>query len=405
MQLRGFDEFDVTLGDEMRGERASLGKSLEDAERDLRIKARMITAIENCDLSGFPNQSVIAGYVRSYARYLGMNAEDCYQRFCDESGYQSPAALMSTSGDGSGFGSLSKQAVTSEVGAGIANSRFAAPPPQMRFQARVSLGALSSTFALIALIAGLCYGGYALLQDLQRIGIAPVPEAPAVVANAPEFAEPEIDQRRFVRPTAADYQGGGALAALQPQAELPNISKLRRDGPISAIDPNKTGLFARVEEPPMPGNDQDVAMGDDLEALAIDDASDVQITADGSAIIDTAAVADIEGIVLHAVDTAWIRVRDATKATIWEGMLQAGQRYTLPERVEEPVLRTGCPSNTFVFLDGVLYGPMGSGCNPKNISLLAENVRSTIPEAEAEDIERARAAEIQQRAEALLSDQ
>ena len=110
MELRGFDAFEVTLGDEMRGERASLGKSLEDAERDLRIKAHMIVAIENCDLSGFPNQSVIAGYVRSYARYLGMNAEDCYQRFCDESGYRSPAALMSSSGDGSAFGSLSKPA-------------------------------------------------------------------------------------------------------------------------------------------------------------------------------------------------------------------------------------------------------------------------------------------------------
>ncbi|MEM7060764.1 MAG: helix-turn-helix domain-containing protein [Pseudomonadota bacterium] len=405
MQLRGFDEFEVTLGDEMRGERASLGKSLEDAERDLRIKAHMITAIENCDLSGFPNQSVIAGYVRSYSRYLGMNAEDCYQRFCEESGYQSPAALMSTLGDGSGYGSLNKPAVTSGVGAGIANSRFAAPPPQMRFQARVSLGALSSTLALIALIAGLCYGGYALLQDLQRIGIAPVPEAPAVVADAPEFSEPAVDQRRFVRPTAEDYQGGGTLAALQPQAELPNINKLRRDGPISAIDPNKSSLFARIEEPPMPSSDQDIAMGDDLDVEPIIDTVDIIAAETGSAIAEKPPADDIEGIVLHAVDTAWIRVRDASKATIWEGILEAGQRYTLPERVEEPEMRTGCPSNTFVFLDGILYGPMGSGCNPKNISLIADNVRSTIPEAEAEDIERARATEILQRAEAQLSRQ
>ncbi len=86
MELRGFDSYPITLGDEMRGERASLGKSLEDAERDLRIKARLIIAIETCDLEGFPNKGVVPGYVRSYARYLGMDPEDCYQRFCQESG-------------------------------------------------------------------------------------------------------------------------------------------------------------------------------------------------------------------------------------------------------------------------------------------------------------------------------
>ena len=116
MELRGFDSYDITLGDEMRGERASLGKSLNDAEADLRVKAKVIDAIENCDLSGFPNQSVIAGYVRSYARYLGMDAEDCYRRFCHESGYESPSALQSTTGKISGGDGLTAGAVISGVG-------------------------------------------------------------------------------------------------------------------------------------------------------------------------------------------------------------------------------------------------------------------------------------------------
>ncbi len=38
----GFDDFDVRLGDLMRGERATLGKSLLDVQRDLKIKARRI---------------------------------------------------------------------------------------------------------------------------------------------------------------------------------------------------------------------------------------------------------------------------------------------------------------------------------------------------------------------------
>ena len=87
MELRGFDSYAVTLGDEMRGERASLGKSLADAERDLRIKARQIVAIENCDLEGFPNKGVVPGYVRSYARYLGMEPDEAFTTFCRESGF------------------------------------------------------------------------------------------------------------------------------------------------------------------------------------------------------------------------------------------------------------------------------------------------------------------------------
>src|SRR6056297_1577027 len=82
---RGFDSFELRLGDEMRGERATLGKSLMDVQRELRIKASYIAAIENADLEAFDSQSFVAGYVRSYARYLGMDPEIIFARFCEES--------------------------------------------------------------------------------------------------------------------------------------------------------------------------------------------------------------------------------------------------------------------------------------------------------------------------------
>ena len=42
---RGYDSFELRLGDEMRGERATQGKSLMDVQRELRIKASYIAAI------------------------------------------------------------------------------------------------------------------------------------------------------------------------------------------------------------------------------------------------------------------------------------------------------------------------------------------------------------------------
>jgi len=397
MELRGFDSYDISLGDEMRGERASLGKSLADVEHDLRIKVRMIAAIEDCDLSGFANQSVIAGYVRSYARYLGMDAEDCYQRFCQESGYQSPAAMMSISGDGSAFGSLQSNPITAEVGAEIALSRFAAPPPQNRFRARVSLGAMTSTLALIGLICGLSYGGYALLQDIQRVGFAPLPEAPVVVADAPEIDAPPVEPRSIVRPQASDYQGGGVLAAIAAPAELPPVEKLRRDGPISAIDPTTAGLFVRPVIPP-----HEPAEPVDAEIMARAQA------APDAAPVDVAAAEPVvvlpKGIILHASEDAWVRIRSGDQGVVFEGILVAGEQFSLPERIETPNLKAGNAGGIFVLVDGVAYGPLGErGQVARNVSLVAEDVRKSMPRANPPDLRLPGPQDVLQRAEAQLS--
>ena len=49
----GFDDYDLKLGDMLRGERATLGKSLLEVQRELRISATYIAAIEACDPSAF----------------------------------------------------------------------------------------------------------------------------------------------------------------------------------------------------------------------------------------------------------------------------------------------------------------------------------------------------------------
>ena len=78
---------DVSLGDLLRGQRATLGKSLFDVQRELRIKAVYIAAIENCDVSVFEAPSFIAGYVRSYARFLGLDGDEIFAHFCAESNF------------------------------------------------------------------------------------------------------------------------------------------------------------------------------------------------------------------------------------------------------------------------------------------------------------------------------
>ncbi len=372
MELRGFDSYEVTLGDLMRGERASMGKSLIDAERDMRIKANLIDAIENCDLSAFKNHGVVSGYVRSYARYLGMDVDAAYQRFCEESGFRPPTVDFATPSPAK-RGKRGNGAADGGTGPShaLTQSRFAVPPAPSRLRAAVSLSGIASTSVLLALIAGLGYGGYALLQEVQRVGFAPLPEAPSVVAEAPLIVAPEYEPDR---PDPSVYQANGALAGITLPSELPLPAVPERDGPISAIDPEKSGLYAPPPEP------EPVIPADALEAGAADLASAGPVALPTAA--DPAmptAPAGPPTVTVEARGEAWIRIRAADETIVFEGILRPGKSFTLPESVEGAMLRAGNAGDVFVVINGSSYGPVGApGAVARNVSLVPEDVRASL---------------------------
>jgi len=405
MMLRGFDDYEVTLGDEMRGERASLGKSIAEAERDLRIKADVLRAIEDCDLDGFPNDSVVAGYVRSYGRYLGMDPDECYHRFCAESGFRSPsAAFGGPSRPARRGGMKDAMAAGAALGTGLTQSRFAMRRAPVHLGTRVSLGGFTSAGALMMLIVGLGYGGYALLQDIQRVGIAPLPEAPEVVAKAPLITTPTVDGTLITRPDAEVYQGGGALAAAAP-IEMPPPVLPARDGPISAIDPATSGVYqdpvhelAAREAGEDAGPDRD--RGPDA-AIAVGAVALPERLAAAAPVTQPAVTKG--QVVIHATDPAWIRVRDGEAAVIFEGTLGAGDRFEVPERVKQPVLRTGNAGAVYLLVDGTPYGPIGlTGRVVGNLSLKAIDVAGQIPQATAGSLGAGTEGAVAQRADATL---
>ncbi|MEM9813765.1 MAG: helix-turn-helix transcriptional regulator, partial [Pseudomonadota bacterium] len=110
------------------------------------IKPALIEAIENADVAAFPNRSVVPGYVRSYARYLDLEADEIYRRFCEESGFESSLATygMTTTRSASSGVALSGTAgaLSGAVGADFTASRFAVKPAPRRIGAAVSLGGI-----------------------------------------------------------------------------------------------------------------------------------------------------------------------------------------------------------------------------------------------------------------------
>ena len=61
------------LGDTLRDRRLSLGISLETAEAETKIRARLLGALEAGEYSKLPNPGYVRGYVSSYAKYLELD--------------------------------------------------------------------------------------------------------------------------------------------------------------------------------------------------------------------------------------------------------------------------------------------------------------------------------------------
>ncbi len=367
---KGYDDFDVQLGDMMRGERATMGKSLLDVQRELRIRASYIAAIENCDPSAFETPGFIAGYVRSYARYLNMDPEVAFEIFCAESGF-STAHGMSAEASGTRKKETIAPAMTGNDPFSSSNTPFT--PIQESLLSRVEMRAVGSSLVLVALIAGIGYGGWSVLNEIQRVTLAPVEQSPIVLSDldpldgavrAPVSTDAEAATTEVATAGAGLVAPSDALDRLyRPQAlDVPVL--VARDAPISQLNPNTFGVFT----PELPAAVAVVTPGEDqlpVPKVVEDDAPE---------------------LVLMAVRPAWVRVRAADGSVLFEKILDAGEEYVLPATEEAPTLRAGMSGSVYFKVNGELYGPAGEGTGTvRDLALATDAVKENFAVADLND--------------------
>jgi cytoskeletal protein RodZ len=73
------------LGDTLRDARQARGISLETAERETKIRAKYISALEDDNLAGLPGPVYARGFLRNYAAYLGLDPDDAIDMFDSQS--------------------------------------------------------------------------------------------------------------------------------------------------------------------------------------------------------------------------------------------------------------------------------------------------------------------------------
>ncbi len=69
------------LGNTLSRARRARGITLEDAERDTHVSRRYLQALETEDFSVFPAPVYARGFLRTYARYLGLNPDELLRVF------------------------------------------------------------------------------------------------------------------------------------------------------------------------------------------------------------------------------------------------------------------------------------------------------------------------------------
>jgi cytoskeletal protein RodZ len=364
---KGFDDFELRLGDVMRGERATLGKSLLDVQRELKIKATYIAAIENADISAFESPGFVAGYVRSYARYLAMEPDWAFERFCAEAGFAVAHGMSASASPQRAI----KARARSEHSDPLANPNATFVPRGESVFAQVEPGAVGSVAVLIALIGAIGYGGWSVLQEVQRVQLAPVDQAPTVVAQIDPLqdagnAVPQI-VATVVEPAAESIASAEGTAPVdvmdrlyRPEAlDVPVLTS--RDGPISAINPRDVGVVASADAPTA----IDAAV---TEALG----QDVQVVAEAK-----------QGVEVLAVRPSWVRVNAADGTVLFEKILDAGERYSVPQLEAAAVFRTGNSGSIYFVVNGETYGPAAPGANVvKDIALSPEVLTQTMAVAD-----------------------
>ena len=325
-ELKGYDSYTVTLGDRLRGERATLGKSLEDIHKEIKLRVEFLQGIENSDLSAFPSPSFIAGYIRSYASHLNMDFEECFQLFCLESGF---IGLQSEINE-------TKNKIikpTKLLDDPILNPKIPFNSIPVSLFYNISVPGIASLVILMVMIVGLVYGGLAVLKEVQKVQLSPGNEIPSIKQSiaGPTFNNngtkgigikahtkfKDSDLNNFYRPTEL----------LVPLFEP-------RDGPISVIDTETIGNFIQTKT------------STNSEMII---AAQPQVTEFYSPSVD-----------VIALKPAWVRVFDLYGNILFENILDTGQRYRVPESAKSPMMRAGNSGSVYIMIGESLYGPVGT---------------------------------------------
>jgi hypothetical protein len=365
--FESYDSFEISLGELLRGERATLGKSCSDVQKDLKIKAIYIKAIESCDLQSFENKSFIAGYVRTYARYLGLDPEYVYERFCSESGFLSSelnsfVSTQKNKRENVNFNHHDKK--------NLNFGKFSEKQFQVNFSSVYFLRKLLPICSLFLLLFGVIYWIMLIVVDIQRLEFIPIDQEPYSSVELKNINNElfELNNNNFdVQTLNFENIAKKSLGNLYSTRDEKFPVVQNRDSPIAKIDPNSYGLFLKTEKMKNPIEIKKNLFLTENNNLENED-------------VRTLVLRPKEPkLMLLAFEKSWIRLKDQNGDIYLERNLKKDEEFIIPTGLFSGSLRAGNATKVFFVLDGNLYGPLSSDLSVvKNFSIDPKYIQNNL---------------------------
>ncbi len=340
------------VGAMLKERRVQSGYEIADISQFLRIRQPHLRAMEAGRFEDLPGPAYAAGFVRTYAEFLGLDATDIGQR----------------------------------VQADVLPAQAAAPlnMPQPETETATPKAGILFVGAMIALVA---YGGWYLTSGNRR-DVAELPAAtpaeptptyasggsrgagePAVSTAAREvaLASETVEagsQGSTPAPEASVVPANplGAPAGQEAQPVVASNVPVRAAAPTPVLPPSDAASETEVQFPPQPvqiSPTTSTAMAAEPPA-----AQAMPATESGAAAIGAAR------IVLKAKSDSWVEVRDPqSNSLLVARLLRAGDAYDVPDKPSLKLV-TGNAGGLLVVVDGEAIPPLGKdGAVRRNITL------------------------------------
>jgi len=304
------------FGENLRREREMRGVSLEEISSATKISLRILDAIEREDFAKLPGGIFSRSFVRSYARYLGLDDERVVAEF-------QLAARPQTDFD------LHRMA---------AGNTTAGRP--------ASRTPLIATGVAVVLLVG----SYMLFHYSQRALEAPAPSAPPTGVTpkpvpAPSQPPPATSGDATAQPGANSVTGAvptGTASSAPPNAPKTPVTTSNPGGGSAAVSPPATPSPQPIAPTGTnPGSDTDLVLQ------------------------------------LAATDRAWVAV-DADGKTVLQRVLNPNEVETLKAHKDFDVT-TGNAQSVILTLNGETLKPMGRHGEVKSVHLTRADVKSSAP--------------------------
>lgn len=333
------------VGHSLKVVRERRGLALADVSARLRIRRPYLEAIEAGRFAELPGAVYVSGFLRQYAEFLGLNPEQVLKTYQAEADGQVQRVVLN----------------------------FPLPRPEERTpRLWLVIGAL--------ILAGIVYALWYRHQETLRLGQdliqavparladlvpSPQPIAPAVVP-APAAPPPSVAPSPIASPAPPSVTPPVAAVPQAPAEQAaPAVSPPPAAPPVVAAQP----AASEVLPPPVQVQAPVAAPSPVAPAPAVSAAAPAA---------SSFGAPETEGsrIRVEATGPAWIQVRGPNNEQVFTRLLNAGERYVVPDR-EGLTLLTGNAGAVRIVVDGQPLPPFGGeGEVKRGIPLDADRLKS-----------------------------